>query len=191
MARIREGSRAALVVVDMQAGVVRDAWDRNTRVGNAARAVEKAREAGVPVLWVQHNDQELVKGSPDWEWAPELVPAPGEPRVDKEHNSGFEDTVLETELAARGVSHVYLAGAATNWCIRATAYGALDRGYDLTLISDAHTTGDLEPDDSPAIPAAQIVAELNVAMTWLSYPGRRCTTVGTGDLVFGKETGSV
>lgn len=65
-----------------------------------------------------------------------------------------------------------LAGAATNWCIRATAYGALERGYDLTLIKDAHTTGTMEFDDGTRIEAENVIHELNIAMTWLSYPGR-------------------
>ena len=59
-----------------------------------------------------------------------------------------EDTALEATLAARGVSHVVLAGAESAWCIRATAYGALERGYDLTLIDDAHTT---EIDDALSV----------------------------------------
>ena len=56
--------------------------------------------------------------------------------------------------------------------MRATAYGALDRGYDLTLISDAHTTGTMDLDNGVRIEAANVIDELNIAMTWLSYPGR-------------------
>jgi len=121
---------------------------------------------------VQHADEELPHGSPEWQWVPELTPAPGEPLVHKRFNSSFEQTTLEDELARLGATHIALAGAATNWCIRATAYGALDRGYDLTLIQDAHTTETMELNDGARIEAAGIVQELNVALTWLSYPGR-------------------
>lgn len=172
MATIRDGNKTALLVVDMQVGVISDAWDAPRIVRNAAHAVERARQDGAPVIWVQHSDEELVYGSEAWQWAPELTPAEGEPVIHKQFNSSFEQTTLEEELARLGATRIALAGAATNWCIRATAYGALDRGYDLTLIKDAHTTGPMEFDDGMRIEAESIVRDLNVAMTWLSYPGR-------------------
>jgi len=184
MATIREGNKTALVVVDVQVGVVRDAWDAPRIVRNVATAVDKARQAGVPVIWVQHADEELVHGSPDWQLPPELAPVEGERRIDKHYNSSFEETNLDAMLAELGVSRVVLAGAATNWCIRATAYGALDRGYDLTLISDAHTTGTIELEGGAVIEAADIIRELNIGMTWVSYPGRTSGTVATAGVEF-------
>jgi nicotinamidase-related amidase len=133
---------------------------------------------------VQHSDRDLVHGSPEWQWVPELAPADDEPLIDKRFNSAFEETALEEELARLGATRIVLAGAATNWCIRATAYGALDRGYDLTLIKDAHTTGTMELDNGTRIEAASIVDELNIAMTWLSYPGRASGTVAAGEVAF-------
>ena len=114
----------------------------------------------------------VITRSPEWRWVPELAPTEGEPLIHKQFNSSFEQTTLEEELAKLGSTHIALAGAATNWCIRATAYGALDRGYDLTLIKDAHTTGTMELDNGARIEAANVIDELNIAMTWLSYPGR-------------------
>ena len=189
MATIRTGNKGVLVVVDVQVGVVADAWEAPRVVGNVARTVERAREQGVPVLWVQHGDDELVRGSPEWQWAPELVPAPGEPVIHKKFNSGFEDTELEAQLARLGATHITLAGAASNWCIRATAYGALDRGYDLTLVRDAHTTKALELGGGRTVPAANIIDELNVAMTWLGYPGRRNGTNTAEAVDFGTPGG--
>ena len=173
MATVREGNKAALVVVDVQVGVMREAWDAPRVIGNVARAVERARAEHVPVIWVQHADNELPAESPQWQWVPELVPAEGEPRVHKQFNSSFEQTNLQSELATLGVSHVVLAGAATNWCIRATAYGALERGYDVTLLSDAHTTETIQLQSGEAIEAADVIRELNIAMQWLAYPGRK------------------
>ena len=92
--------------------------------------------------------------------------------IHKHFNSAFEQTSLDAELAKRGATHIALAGAATNWCIRATAYGALDRGYDLTLVKDAHTTGSIDLGNGRKIEATNVIDELNVAMTWVSYPGR-------------------
>lgn len=173
MATIGEGNKAALVVVDVQVGVMREAWDASRVVGNVARAVERARAESVPVLWVQHTDQDLPKESPQWQWVPELVPTESEPRVHKQFNSSFEQTSLQSELAALGITHIILAGAATNWCIRATAYGALERGYDVTLLSDAHTTETIQLENGVMIEAADVVQELNIAMQWLAYPGRK------------------
>ena len=140
MPTVREGNQPVLVVVDVQVGVVGEVWDAARVIGNVARAVERARARDVPVLWVQHVSDELPSGSPPWQWVPELVPAPGEPLIAKRFGSSFEETALEAELARLGASHIVLAGAQSNWCIRATAYAALDRGYDLTLVKDAHTT---------------------------------------------------
>jgi nicotinamidase-related amidase len=172
MATIREGNKSALLVVDVQVGVVRTAWEAPRIISNILLAVEKARAQGVPVIWVQHADNDLVSGSPDWEWVPDLLPAEDEVRIHKHFNSSFEQTTLEETLARMGISHIYLAGAATNWCIRATAYAVLERGYDLTLVSNAHTTESMEFKDGTVIPAESIIRELNVAMNWLSYPGR-------------------
>lgn len=172
MATIREGHRPVLLVVDVQVGVVAQAWEAPRVVANVAQTVERARARGVPVVWVQHGDEHMEPGSLDWQWVPELKPAPGEVLIHKRFNSAFEQTTLADELEKLGATHIVLAGAATNWCIRATAYGALDRGYDLTLVSDAHTTESMEPEDGPVIEAARIVDELNIAVSWLSYPGR-------------------
>ncbi len=173
MAKVREGHQGVLLIVDVQVGVVQGAWDAQRIVGNIDRAVQRARSQGVPVIWVQHGDDELVHGSAPWQWAPPLVPAPGETLIHKHFNSSFEETMLDAELARLSATHITLAGAATNWCIRATAYAALERGYDLTLVSDAHTTTTMVPGDGPPIEAASLVQDLNLAITWLSYPGRR------------------
>jgi nicotinamidase-related amidase len=189
MATVRPGHHPVLLVVDVQAGVMDEAWDSPRIVGNVSRAVERARSQGVPVLWVQHEDEQLRRGSPEWQWVPELVRAPEEPLIHKQFNSSFEQTTLEAELARLGATHIVLAGAATNWCIRATAYGALDRGYDVTLVEDAHTTGTMELGPGRTIQASSVVDELNVAMKWLSYPGRRNGTA-TAEAVDFAEPGS-
>jgi nicotinamidase-related amidase len=176
MATVRAGNKSVLVVVDVQVGVVQDAWEASRIIKNVNLAVEKARGQGVPVIWVQHSADDLVYGSPEWQLVPELSPAEGETRIHKKFESSFEGTSLEETLANLGATHIVLAGAATNWCIRATAYGALDRGYDLTLIKDAHTTVDTEFDDGLMVEAKQIIRDLNLVMTWVGYPGRKNST---------------
>jgi nicotinamidase-related amidase len=128
-----------------------------------ATVVERARQNNVPVLWVQHSDEELPHGSPAWAWVPELVPTAEEPKIDKHFNSSIEDSSLDEELERLGITHLVLAGAATNWCIRATAYGALDRGYDLSLVQDAHSTGSIDLEDGTTLSAEHLIRDLNIA----------------------------
>lgn len=189
MSTIRPGNQAALVIVDVQIAVMADAWEAPRVIGNLACAVARAREAGVPVIWVQHESDDLPHGSAAWQLVPELVPAAGETRVRKRFPSSFEHTDLEQRLAERGVAHLVLAGAQTNWCIRATAYAALDRGYDLTLLKDAHTTASIDLGDGARLEASGIVADLNLTMKWLRYPGRHSASAGARDVVFGVALG--
>lgn len=168
----RTGTRSALLVIDVQVGVVAGAWDRDRIVGNIALAVQRAREAAVPVIWVQHHDGELVRDSAPWQWVPELDPGATELCIHKSYNSAFEGTELLAALDHLAVGRVFLAGAATNWCIRATAYAALERGFDVTLLSDAHTTEDMAIAPGQTVEARSVIDDLNTAMRWLSYPGR-------------------
>ena len=190
MATIREGNKPVLMVVDVQVGVVKEAWDAQRVIGSVSRAVERARSAGVPVIWVQHSSDELPTGSAQWQWVPELVPSDGESLIHKQFNSAFEQTSLDSELARLGATHIVLAGAATNWCIRATAYGALDRGYDLTLVKDAHTTGSMQLEGGVTIEAANVIRELNIAMAWLEYPGRKNGVASADELNFAVPGGA-
>lgn len=190
MATVRGGNKGVLLVVDVQVGVMAEAWDSERITKNVSRAVERARAAGVPVVWVQHSDEELLYGSPQWQLVPALVPAEGETLIHKKFNSSFEQTELENELATLGATHITLVGAATNWCIRATAYGALDRGYDLTLVEDAHTTGTMEFDNGTRIVASNIIDELNVCMTWVRYPGLANGTAAAESIDFATPRGT-
>lgn len=185
MATIRPGNRSALLIVDVQVGVVADTGDISRQLDAISLAARKARDAGLPVVWVQHDDEELPRGSADWQWVPSLVPQVDDVRVYKQHNSSFEQTTLEAELAARGVSHLVLCGAVTGWCIRATAYAALERGYDLTLIGDGHIAKRLDTGNGCAVEADAIVREFNAVLPWLSYPGRRNRVVGASSLDLG------
>ena len=189
MSTVRPGNQPALVVVDVQVGVVADAWEAPRVVMNIARAVERAREGGVPVVWVQHEGDDLPRDSSPWQLVPELVPAAGEIRIYKRFESSFEGTGLEESLARLGATHIVLVGAQTNWCIRATAYAALDRGYDLTLLKDAHTTSGIELGNGLRVEAPSIVTDLNVTMKWVSYPGRKSGTATTEGVEFAAPGG--
>lgn len=175
---------SALVVVDAQVGVLESIWDSKRIVGNIEALVQKARSSGVPVLWVQHSDQELKYGSAAWYLASNFKPAEGESIIHKKYNSSFAETDLEVKLRQLGVKRLVLAGAATNWCLRATAYSAMDRGYDLVIVSDGHSTVNLETNQGRIIPAADIIEEFNSVMRWIRAPGVRVDVKSTSEVTF-------
>ncbi len=140
--------KSAFLVVDLQVGVLADdgTWDPAGVVSRTADLVDRARAADVPVVWVQHNSDELQSGQPAWQLAPGLDPATEEPVVQKRYGDSFEDTELADLLEGLGVGHLVVAGAQTDACIRSTIHGAVTRGYDVTLVSDCHTTGEFPPE---------------------------------------------
>jgi len=183
VATVRTGTGSVLIIVDAQVAVMKEGWESSRVISNIATAVSNARTNRVPVVWIQHCDEQLAAGSPEWELVPELSRGPDEQLVMKRYASSFEDTDLDKVLADLKASHVVLAGAATNFCIRATAYGALDRGYDITLVSDAHTTGTMEL-GGKSIRATDIIDDLNAVMSWIRYPGRTNKAVSTSEIDF-------
>ena len=140
MTTLENRPNTAVLVVDVQNGVVEGAHDRAAVVANIGSLVEKARQGGVPVVWVQDSGGHIVKGSDDWQIVPELDPGDTEPHIDKSYGDAFEDTSLETVLSDLGVGRLLVVGAETDACVRSTLHGAFVRGYDTTLVSDAHTT---------------------------------------------------
>ncbi|MFD0783594.1 cysteine hydrolase family protein [Micromonospora azadirachtae] len=182
MTTLPDRPHTALLVIDVQNGVVADAHDRDRVIANINVLLERARAQDVPVVWVQHADEQLVRGSERWQYVPELVQREGEPLVHKSYGDSFEGTDLEALLAERGVGRVVVTGASTDACIRSTLHGAFVRGYDVTLVADAHTTDDLSAYGAP--PPAQVIAHTNLYWKWQSAPGRSAGTVETADVVF-------
>ena len=182
MTTLTDRPNTALVVIDVQNGVVRGAHERDRVVANINTLVDRARAEEVPVVWVQHSDEGLEQGSADWELVPELEPGADEPVVQKHYGDSFEDTDLEDVLAAAGVGHLVVAGAQTDECIRSTIHGAFTRGYDVTLVGDAHTTEDLTEYGAP--PPAQVIAHTNLYWKYHSAPGRTAGVTDTAEVSF-------
>ncbi|HZC60353.1 MAG TPA: cysteine hydrolase family protein [Streptosporangiaceae bacterium] len=172
----------ALLVIDVQNGVVGEAHDRDNVVANIATLIDKARAAGVDVVWIQHNSDELPTGSERWQYVPELVRRESEPLVQKAYGDSFEETDLEAVLAERGIGALLISGAQTDECIRSTLHGAIARGYDATLVGDAHTTEDLTPFGAP--PPDKVIAHTNLYWQNHQAPGRTAGTVSTADVDF-------
>ncbi len=183
MTTLENRPKTALLVVDVQNGVVEGAHERDRIVANVGSLVDRARQEQVPVVWVQHASQELARGSDEWRIVPELAPDDAEPLVEKSYGDSFEDTTLETVLSGLGVGRLVVVGAETDACIRSTIHGAFVRGYDATLVSDAHTTGDQTAWGAP--PPEQVIAHTNLYWADQTAPGRTAGTVETKDVDFG------
>jgi nicotinamidase-related amidase len=176
-------SNTALLVIDVQNGIVGEAYNRDGVVANVGALVEKARAADVEVVWIQHHSDDLPRGSDGWQYVPELERRDAEPLVEKAYADAFEATDLEAVLAARGVGRLVVAGAQTDECIRSTLHGAIVRGYDATLVSDAHTTEDLSSFGAPT--PDKVIAHTNLYWQYHSAPGRTAGTVEAAEVEFG------
>jgi nicotinamidase-related amidase len=182
MTTLANRPNTALLVVDVQNGVVGGSHNRDAVVANVGTLVEKARREEVPVIWVQHSDEGLAKDSDEWRIVPELAPDDAEPLIEKTYGDSFEDTDLEGVLSKLAVGRLVVVGAQTDACIRSTLHGALARGYDATLVSDAHTTEDQTEWGAP--PPDKVIAHTNLYWTYQTAPGRKAGTVETKDVDF-------
>lgn len=182
MTTLTDRSKTALLVIDVQQGVVDGAHDRDNVVANIASLVDKARVAGTPVVWVQHHDDGLQSGSDAWQLVPELSRDGSEPLVEKAFGDSFEATDLEDVLASGHVGHLVVTGAQTDMCVRSTIHGAFTRGYDVTLVGDAHTTEDLTAYGAPS--PDLVIAHTNLYWQEQAAPGRAAATVRTAEVDF-------
>jgi nicotinamidase-related amidase len=172
----------ALLIVDVQNGVVAGTPNRDKVVANIAALVDRARAASVPVVWVQDSLDGMPHDDERWRYVPELPHLDAEPLVHKDFGDSFENTELEKLLAERGVGHLVVAGAQTDACIRSTIHGAFARGYDVTLVGDAHTTEDLTSHGAP--PPEQVIVHTNLYWKYQTAPGRTAATVSTDEVDF-------
>lgn len=164
-------ARTVLLVIDLQVGVLPGCVDAAGVVARTAVLVERARAAGVPVVWVQDHGYFGV-GTPEWELELPLRRRPDEAVVGKEYRDAFAATDLADVLRGVGATHLVVAGAKSDYCIRTTTQAAAARGFDVTLVSDAHTTTDARY-DGVTITGEQIIAHTTMYFRGLRYPGQR------------------
>ncbi len=182
MTTLADRPKTALLVIDVQNDVVGGAHDRDAVVTTIATLVGKARAAGTPVVWVQHSSEKMPQGSAGWQFVPELSREESEPLVPKRWADAFEETELEAVLAEHRVGRLIVTGAQTDECIRSTLHGAIVRGYDATLVSDAHTTEDQSEWGAP--PPDLVIAHTNLYWKYHQAPGRAAGTVSADAVDF-------
>jgi len=175
--------KSALLVIDVQNGVVEDAFEREAVIAHINELISKARAQSVPVIWVQHSDEELEIDSEKWNIVPELEPRDDEAIIQKLFRSSFVETELGALLESLGVDHLYITGAQTNNCVRHTCHGALELGFDITLVSDAHTTSSYEWKNR-TVSAQDVINEQNDNLSGYRLPGRKASVVETAAITF-------
>jgi nicotinamidase-related amidase len=172
---------SALLVVDVQNGVVDDLSGRDELIATIARLVDSARAVGRLVVWVQHADDDLPRGSEAWQIVPELRPRDGEPVVEKHHRSAFGDTGLGDLLRGDGIERLVLVGAQSAFCVDMAGKHALADDFDVTWVSDGHGNGDQETTGG-IVPGAVVRALLNRTWSSLRHPGRTVEVVTSHDV---------
>jgi nicotinamidase-related amidase len=177
---------AAVLVIDMQVGVLGDCHDAPGVSARCAALVDRARSGGAPVIWIQDHD-DLPLESAQWQLVEVLLPAPDEVRVQKTRRDSFVGTDLEGILQRLGVEQLVVCGAQTDFCVQTTAFSAAVRGFDVVLASDAHTTVDAEH-DGVGITAQQIIAHANAQFAGLRYPGQRFSVAPHDHMTFSSQT---
>lgn len=154
-------------------------WEAPALLGRLGRLLGGARDAGVPVVFVQHDEVggEFDPGSPSWELHPDLAPLADEPVVRKTTPDSFLDTELGAVLASLQARHLVVAGNQTEFCIDTTCRRASGLGYRVSLVGDAHGTW-----DGGGLSAAQIVAHHNrvLAMGFASVVPTDAVRLGSG-----------
>jgi nicotinamidase-related amidase len=163
--------RLALVVYDMQVGILRQIRRADEVTANVLRVVEAARNAGVRVLFTRHMSlpNELagvfqlrmakawqrvsssadvtpwfLRDTPGFELIPELAPLPSEAVLDKITMSAFEGTPLEIVLRDCGITSFAIVGVATEIGIEPTVRHGADLGLIPIVVADACVGGDDE-----------------------------------------------
>lgn len=149
----------ALLIVDAQNEMYDQAnpvHQSDQLLANLKLIIQKARSADVPVIYVQHNDAGLVKGTDFWQIHEAIQPETGDTVVQKWTPDSFHETTLLNELKNKAIQHLVIAGNQTEHCIDATTRSANKHGFTITLAKDAHGTW-----DSETMSAAQIIDHHN------------------------------
>lgn len=173
----------ALLIIDMQQALCEGryaAFDAAGLIQRINSVAAKARSAGLPVVLIQHEeDDELLRfESPGWQIAAGLATAESDLRVRKATPNSFHRTSLQEVLRSRGIDRVIVCGLQSDYCVDTTVRQALALGYEVTLISDGHSTVDNE-----VLTAAQITAHHNTTLKNMGSFGQRTTLVRANELM--------
>ncbi len=174
----------ALLVIDVQVGIIEGlrAYRGRDVIEQINKLLSKARAANIPIIYIQHDGEAghpLEVGTPGWSIHPDIKPRDEDLIVRKCASDSFFETTLQRELEARGIKHLIVAGCMTEYCVDTTSRRAVSLGYDVTLVSDAHTTV-----DNKVLTAAQIIAHHNALLDGFDAGSHSITVMPADELNF-------
>lgn len=175
--------RPALLIIDMQKGLLRQAHRLAETLTAIAGLRARAEAAGVPVIWLQQSSENLPQGSAGWEFVSAVAPGDGDTVIAKRSADPFIDTDLAERLGALGVTEVLVTGYATEFCVESAVRASLGRGYDVVLVADGHSTIEREDTDE-YISAASSIRHHNQIFGMIEYPGRGIRVLESSDVDF-------
>jgi nicotinamidase-related amidase len=177
-------TKTALVIIDMQSGLVaglEPVYQLNALLEHITTLITYARVAEIPIIYVQDNDVDEI-GSPGWQIHPAILPHQHDLLLRKPEADAFYATALHQELETRTIERLIIAGCKSEVCIDTTCRKAVQLGYQVTLVSDAHSTT-----DNLILRAPQIIDYHNylLPMVWSDTHGKvvDITVKPTGEVV--------
>ena len=177
------GNNKALLVIDAQNVILKECYQRDQKVERISEAISMARKAMTPVIWIQHSDEDIIEGSQNWQIVPELLPSSSEKNIGKHYRSSFVETELHNELQGLAVGHIIVCGAESNNCVRHTIHSALELGYDVTLLQDAHTAVSFKWNGF-IVDAPSVIDEQNINFMSYQLPGRQAQVKSVAEADF-------
>ncbi|MBS8263733.1 cysteine hydrolase [Mesobacillus boroniphilus] len=159
----------ALVIIDVQNGMFlegEEVFNGKGLLQGIKALIKQARLANMPVVYIQHNESggyPLENGTYGWEIHSEISPEAGDIIVQKTSPDSFLKTSLDQELKEKGIEHLYLVGIQTEICVDTTIRSAFSKGYQVTLVSDLHSTW-----PGNEITAQQIISHHNGVLRWFA-----------------------
>ncbi len=138
-------AKTAVLIMDFQQRIIANvASDPVAVVENAARALDGARAAGIPVIYVVHRGGPFADYAPDIELHPGVTPVDGEMVITKVRPGPFSTTALDVTLREMGRDTLVIMGVATSGCVLSGVRWAVDVNYSFIVLSDACSDGDAE-----------------------------------------------
>ena len=173
--------RQALLVIDVQQALCEGpsaAWDCAGLIARINQATQAARVAGLPVVWVQHQEPGLEYGSVGWQLAPSLQADDTDLRSHKTTGDAFWKTDLLAQLQSLGVQELVICGMHTEYCVDVTTRAALRHGFPVVLLEDAHTSS-----GNSAVTPQQVIAHHNITLSSTGSFGVRARLMSVADWV--------
>jgi len=180
-------SHTALLVIDMQIALFETPGNPTYRehelLANIHALLKQARSTGTPVIYIQHQDKSgaLVANAHGWQIVPEIAPLEHELVVSKRAEDAFYTTTLDEKLRAREITHLVVTGCRSDYCVDTTCRSAISHGYDVTLVSDAHSTI-----NRTVLTADLIVAHHNATLNGFGPEERQIAVKPTSEIVFAR-----